>query len=297
MDRPAEAALAWLVEQDAPESAIAAHEHGRTRSKEAARRWVRRILDQERDGGWSDGLLATATALITLHELRRAATLKEQDPAIGRALDWIRARQGRPGAWTDGCSEARHAGGFCHHFAGGFFSAGSPYAQMSPVELPSGAGVVGDGEIRFVASAVALRCTLLWRGRGTDAGLHLAVLRPLVTRWAEAPPSGLSTTGLLCAVRALVHSPDERDREAAEAGLRVVAGKQRGDGSWLDADPFHALAVFVEAAEVGVGGKRAADALDYGARLLRASQREDGSWGPEHGARRALIALRTMRRS
>lgn len=297
MDASADAALAWLTEQDAPESAIAAHEFGGARSKEETRRWVRRILDQEREGAWSDGLLDTAGALITLHELRHAAQLKEQDPAIGRALDWMRSRQGRPGAWTDGCDPDRHRQGLCHHFAGGFFSAGSPYAQMDPVVLPSGAGVDGDDQVRFVASAVALRCTLFWRGLGTDARLHLSVLRRVVGRWSAARPPGLTTTGLLCAVRALVQSPDDRDREAAEEGLRVVAGTQRGDGSWLDVDPFHALAVFGEAAAVGIGGERAADALDHGAWLLSASQQEDGSWGPEHGARRALIALRTLRRS
>lgn len=291
------AAADWLVAQDAPEAAIAAHEVGAADSKDDARRWVRRIVDGEKDGAWGGELLATARALLLLHELRQAAALKEQDPAIGRALDWVRDREGRPGAWTDGCSPDRHRRGLCHHFAGGFFSPAPPDASLGEVDLPEGARTSGETESRFAVSAVALRCTLLWLGEGTTARVHLDALHRVVRLWPEAPPDGLTTTALLAAVHALLGSETERDRGAAETAVRIVAGRQRGDGSWLDADPFHALAVFGTAAAAGVGGDRAERALGHGARLLVAAQREDGSWGPEYGARRALIGLRTLRRS
>ena len=292
-DRARAAALTWLTEQEAPESAIAAHEAGVAESDAAARRWVDWILKGERGGSWEDDLMTTAVSLTTLWELRQAASLQEQDPAIGRALDWVRGRQGRAGCWTDGCSPGRHDRGLCHHFAGGFFSPGLD--DMSDLELPSGASVVDDGEGRFIASVTALRCVLLWRGVGTDAGLHLEVLRRVVDGWRD-PPEGLTTTALLAAVRALVASPREADREAAGRALAVAAGKQRGDGSWMDADPFHAMAVFGEAHAAGVDEDRVTSALGYGARLLTATQRDDGSWGGERGPRRALIGLRTLRR-
>ena len=291
--RTADAALAWLAEQDAPEAAIARHEAGVAETDADARRWVRRILDGERDGSWGRDLQATAGALLTLHELREAAGLKEQDPAIGRALDWVHGRIGRPGAWTEGCSPERHRRGLCHHFAGGFFSPGT--LAIPEVELASGALVTGDDQARFVLSTTALRCVLVWRGLGTDARLHLEVLRRIVGEWRDAPP-GLTTTALLAAARALAASPTPEDRDAAGRALAIAAGKQRGDGSWMDADPFHAMAVFAEALGAGIGGDRARSALGYGARLLVATQRGDGSWGPERGPRRALIALRCLRR-
>ncbi len=64
----------------------------------------------------------------------------------------------------------------------------------------------------------------------------------------------------------------------------------------MDADPFHALAVFGDAAVVGVDDDRTDRALEYGAQLLVAAQHGDGSWGSEHGPRRALIGLRALRR-
>ncbi|NIP79785.1 MAG: hypothetical protein GWM90_11415, partial [Gemmatimonadetes bacterium] len=100
-ERAAAAALEWLTTQDAPESAIAAHEAGVATSAEDAHRWVHHILMGERGGAWDDDLLATVRALLTLRELREAASLKELDPGIGRALDWVRGRRRQPGAWTD----------------------------------------------------------------------------------------------------------------------------------------------------------------------------------------------------
>ena len=291
IERALAAATDWLVHQEAPEAAIAAHETGRAESPEGARRWVRWIVDRERDGTWNGDLLATASALLTIRELREAAGLKEQDPAIGRALDWLRRQRGGPGAWTDGCTPSRHRQGFCHHFATGFYD---PGPAVSAVELPSGARPVGPAEARLAISCEALRCMLLWRAPSTDDRLHLEALRRLVRRWPEQVPEGLTTTALLAAVRALTCSEAGPDRDTAAVGLEIAAMRQRGDGSWLDADPFHAIGVFHEAAAAGVGGDRVATALDHGGRLLAAAQRSDGSWGPEHGTRRALIALRVL---
>lgn len=297
VERAATAAIEWLIDQDAPEAAIAAHEQGVADSDADAERWVRTILGEERDGGWDDDLLATARTLLVLRELKQAASLKEQDPAIGRALDWVRDRQGRPGAWTDGCTSERHRLGLCHHFMGGFLSPGPPGRPLMDVDLPSGVPTAGDPEARFAISTVALRSLIVWRGVGTDARLHLEGLRRIVDQWSDLPLVGLTTTALLAAVHALVTSPRAEHLEAAGRALRMVAGKQRADGSWMDADPFHAMAVFGAAADAGVENDRTRRALDYGAQLLIAAQRDDGSWGGEHGPRRALIGLRTLRRA
>lgn len=297
VERSRAAALEWLRTQDSPESVIAAHEAGIAEDDRDARRWVRRIVDEQgSDGAWADDLIATATRLMTLREIREAAGLREQDPAVGRALDWLRSRRGVTGAWSDGCNPDRHRRGLCHHFLGGFFSPGPPELPLDQATLRSGVHVPGDTQVRFVGSATALRCLLQWSEPGTDARLHLEGLRRLVVAWSDTSPAELGTASLLAAVHALLLSTDPEDREAADRGLRVVAGKQRGDGSWVETDAFQALEVFGLADEVGVAPERSRQALWHGARLLTSTQNHDGSWGGEHGARRALIASRTLDR-
>lgn len=297
VERALAGAQAWLAGQDAPESVIAAQEGGLRDDGDHARRWIRRLLnDQQNDGSWGGDLLATASALLTIHELRTAAALVERDPEIYRALDWLRGRQNAPGAWTSGCTPERHARALCHHFVAGFFSPGPGEASFHEAWLRGGLRLAGDAEVRFVASAVALRCMMEWEAGGADVRLHIAALRRVVEGWGDFVPAGLTTAGLLSAVHALLISGDPADGAVAEAGLRVVAGRQRGDGSWVDADAFQALEVFGTAVDTGVGEERSRSALWHGARLLIASQQADGSWGREHGARRALIAWRTFRR-
>jgi hypothetical protein len=292
-----EASQAWLLEQDAPEAAIIAHEAGIARTAAAARRWVARILgDRDAAGSWAGDLLLTAETLLTVRELRAAAGVVEQDPGIGGAHDWIRGRRGVPGTWADGCSPDRHRQGLCHHSIGGFFSPAPPDVPCEEARLRCGSRLLGDAEVRFGASVTALRCVLGDGRSGRDDQLHLAALRRLVRIWDEDPPEGLSTGALLSAILALVESPDTVDRDTAEWGLRLVGGKQRGDGSWVETDAFQALDVIGAAADAGIAVDRMRRALWHGARLLISSQQADGSWGPDHGARRALIAWRTLRR-
>jgi squalene cyclase len=294
-ERARAAALAWLETRDAPESVIALHEAGAAADDQDARRWVRRLVDeQDPDGSWNGDLMTTAATLMTLGEIRMASGLKELDPGIGRALDWLRGRRRVPGSWSDACSPDRHRRGLCHHFLGGFFSPGPPESLHDEATLRSGVVVAGDAQVRFVASTTALRCLLQWADTGTDVRLHLEGLRRLVDAWEDRPPEGLTAAALLAAIHALLLSPDPDDREAADRGLRVVAGKQRGDGSWVEADPFHALEVFGAAARAGVAPERSRKALWHGARLLVSTQNPDGSWGGEHGPRRALLACRTL---
>lgn len=291
------AALEWLRAQDSPESVIAAHEAGVAEDEREARRWVRRIVDEQGpEGAWNDDLIDTATRLMTLREIREAAGLREQDPGVGRALDWLRSRRGVTGAWSDGCNPDRHRRGLCHHFLGGFFSPGLPEVPLDQATLRSGVHVPGDTQVRFVGSATALRCLLQWADPGTDARLHLEGLRRLIVAWLDAPPGDLGTPSLLAAVHALLLSPHPEDRDAAVRGLGVVAGKQRGDGSWVETDAFQALEVFGLADQVGVAPERSRQARWHGARLLTSTQNDDGSWGGEHGPRRALIAFRTLNR-
>ena len=297
IDRALNACQRWLAGEDAPEAAIALHEAELADSQDDARRWVRNLLhEQEPRGSWNGDLLDTAAALLTIQELRLAAGLVELDPAINIGLDWLRGRQNVTGAWTEGCTPDRHERGLCHHFMAGFFSPGPPEVPFEEAWLRGGLRLSGDPEVRFAASAVALRCMLLWEQRGADVGLHLRGLRRVIEGWLDYVPPGLTTGSLLAGIHALLLSDDDEDRAVADAGLRIVAGRQRGDGSWVDADAFQALEVFGTAVDGGVSSDRSRRALWHGARLLIASQQADGSWGKTYGPRRALIAWRTFRR-
>jgi len=291
------AAEAWLADRDAPSAVIAVAESGSDDRRADARRWIRRLIDeQEPDGSWGGDLLRTAETMLTIQELRSAAGVVERDPELGRALDWIRARRGVTGAWTDGCSPERHDRGLCHHFTGGFFSPGPPEVPFAGAALRCGGRTIGDLEVRFVASAIALRCLLTWEPMRADARLHLEGLRRAVSGWDDFVPEGLTNTALLAAVHGLALSDAAEDWRAAAKGVRMIAGRQRGDGSWVDTDAFQALEVFGTAADADVAADRTRRGLWHGARLLISSQQDDGSWGPEHGERRALIACRTFRR-
>jgi hypothetical protein len=292
-----DAALAWLVSRDSPESIIAAHEAGIATDPRDAQRWVSRVLaDQDAGGAWRGDLTATAHALMDVMEIRAAATLQEQDPGIGRALDWIRARRGVPGAWTDGCTPPRHRQGTCHHFLGGFFSPAPPEVVLESGALRSGVAATGDSPARFIASLAALQCLLAWQRDTADIRLHLEGVRRVASLWPAAPPPDLTLACFLAAVRVLLHSPVEEDQQEARRGVLLVSGKQRGDGSWVDIDPIQALELFGEASELGVAREQARGALRHGARLLQTTQSDNGSWGGEAPERRALIAWRTLRR-
>jgi hypothetical protein len=297
VERALIASQEWLEGQDAPESVIVSHEAGTAESSAGARRWIAALLsEQDPVGSWGGDLLWTAEVLLTIQELRTAAGVVELEPGVGLAYDWIRSRRGVAGSWVDGCTPERHADGLCHHFIGGFFAPAPPEVQLAEARLRSGARLVGDQEIRLVASASALRCSLgLGRATGDDR-LHLTALRRLVRRWGTGAPPGLSTGALLAAVHALIAAGGDEDVDAVEWGLRLIGGRQRGDGSWVETDAFQALDVIGAAADAGIASDQMRRALWHGARLLIASQQEDGSWGSGHGARRALIAWRTFRR-
>jgi hypothetical protein len=299
LERASSACLDWLLERSAPESAIAAHECGRAPSDAPARRRIRALLEgQDAAGSWGADLLRTAETLETIEEIRSSAGIGEVEPGIGRGLDWIRARRGEPGSWADGCSPERHEVGLCHHFVGGAIAAAPPEVVCGEARLRSGARVEGDMEVRLVASATALRALLAHGTAGRDDGLHLDTLRRVIGTWGRQGPLGLSTAVLLAAIHALVAADRgvDADREAVDRGLRIVSGKQRGDGSWVDADAFQALEVLGAIVDRGMVPDAARRALWHGARLLIASQQVDGSWGEDYGERRALIAWRTFRR-
>lgn len=296
--RAQQRAEAYLAAADAPESAIARLEAGSQGDAGAdAGRWVRRLLDeQEPDGSWQHELLPTAEALLVLHELAELADIREVDPGIPTALDWLRRRRGEPGRYAEGCEPRRHQLGLCEHFFGGTYSPGTPGASAAEVRLANGAPVIGDANVRLAASCVALRAMLRWDPGGTDAWLHIQGILRLLAHWERGSLEEIGDAAIIASVQALVEAPDDDGaRDAAARALELLGGRQRGDGSWLAADAFQALELFLTARARDLAPEAVQRTLEYGARLLVSTQQADGSWGRERGSRGTLIGLRTLR--
>lgn len=289
-------AAEYLAARDEPERALYRAEHGAP--DPGARRWLDRLLDrQDPDGSWAGDLGETAQTLLTLDELRRAGSIGTVDPAIGEALDWMRARQNAPGRVGDGCTEERHAAGTCQHFLAGFFSPAGPDVAYDRLLLRTGSWIEGQANARLAASCLAVRAFLCWGRGGHDVELHLEGLRRLLRPWTQGEVSPLSSGAILCVLAALDRAGGPANSEAMAAGLSRIRSRQRGDGSWEEADLFQTLAL-LEAVLAGDESSLAAvvePTVRQTAHLLVSTQAEDGSWGGGSPARRALVAWRALR--
>src|SRR5688500_7340583 len=84
------------------ESFIARREAG-TADEEAAETadaLVQELLShQSANGSWGDSLVLTSEALLLLGDLRPFGA--DVGEGVGKALVWLRGRQGAPGSWSD----------------------------------------------------------------------------------------------------------------------------------------------------------------------------------------------------
>lgn len=299
LNRALERTAEFLEKRSGAVALIARAEIGRAGDDDELEgtRLIRSLLDeQSRDGSFDGDLARTAQVLMEMREISNAAGLSEVDPGIGRALDWLRSRQGQPGRWSDGCTDERHAAGLCHHFLGGFFSPAPPDAALEPLDVSCGITLEEDGDIRFVSSCLALRALWRWDAHAPDAGLHLDGVQRALEQ-ATPPVVELSPETALEGLVTLLDDPDASDAglETVVHGLEDLATRQLGDGSWTNVDVFHTLDVLLRASERGLVTGAVARALDHSARLLASAQQPDGSWGSEAADRRALLGWRAMR--
>jgi hypothetical protein len=248
---------------------------------------------QQPDGSWQDSVIATAEALLCLRELEPDATAAE--PAVARAIDWLRTRRNAPGRFGDGCSPDRHRLGLCHHFLGGFFGPGPGDAPTQEAVLASGARLPGGPARALGASCLALRALIAWGVVGNDVVLHLEGLRrlaPLIRRESREPAP---VDVLPLVVHALLDAPvADGNRDAALEALTRLAQMQRADGSWPELDTFYVLEVLL-AAQARHPNPTFDAALRRCAGLLTVTQQEHGAWDRDGGTRRLRIGWRTLR--
>lgn len=302
MEQPLERSLerveAYLDDAGGVDALLYRFEAGRTGPDDGAtaRNWIRRVLsEQDRDGSWGGDVVATARSLVVMHAVGAAAGLREVDPGVGRAVAWLRSRQGAPGRFAAGCTPAEHEAGVCHHHLGAFFAVAPPEEELDELVLDQGAVVRGDRDCRFAGSALALEALLRWGRGGEDVRLHRYGLRRVLER--SGLPGGVSPTATLVGLGALLRasSHDAADRAAAATAIGRLAGQQLGDGSWSGVDVFQAVDVLLLALETGVAVEAAAPPLRHATRLLATTQQEDGGWGAREPVRKSLIAWRALR--
>lgn len=228
------------------------------------------------------------TALTTIGAVRELSELGADGARLERPLQWVLALEGKRGAFSEGCSAARHAHRVCEHFLSGFFSPAPTSQRIAPATFPNGKSYRSESQARFALSCFALEAVLLaGRGDGPGVARHLESFTQLFEEW-DLPGDHLAMD-LACAALGAAAVAPSRWAAVAEGLLAVVARHQMADGTWQRADFFGALDALNRCPLPAAGPvlRRAIPAL-----LQR--QREDGSFGSVAQDERALIGLRAL---
>jgi hypothetical protein len=250
------------------------------------------LSHQSADGSWGGNLAVTAEALLLLSDLHVPSRFATR---VARAEQWLRKRRSLPGRYNEGCDAERHAGSLCEHFAGGFFSPGPPERDFSGARLANGLCFGSDRDARLGLSALALRAVRHWSRCSVDDLLHLDALARIASRALRSGKTS-SMPCLMMVFSALTAAPRRPEFiNVLHGALTRLAGAQRADGSWPDADPFHVAEVFLLAIQRGYGSPVFDAALVRAAEMLALMQHADGTWGPEIGSPRLLSGWRTLR--
>jgi hypothetical protein len=276
---------AFFAERRTRQGILARAALGRPAADDAALRAA--LIAQFRAEVRPDGSLggAAVPTVWRAHELMDLGHGGDQ-PGTAPILGWGLRPQGRAGAFSDGCTDARHRHRACEHFLAGFFAPAPPEQRLAPVTFPNAKVFRAEPAARFAASCLALRAAL----RGGHAArpqveqhvMSLARLRDGFSDWGGYWAPDLAASAL----HALAAS--QRVELAAELAA-VVAANQSADGTWPGADLFHVLE-----AVATVPTPEARTALRRAAPALLERQRPDGSFGNTAREERALIALRTL---
>lgn len=274
---------------------------GRRNSRQA---WVARTMTGTTfgsDPSLREQLVRSAAASLAMPSVagspvRTVAVVEElvdlgaEPEVVAPGLDGLLRLTGRPGAFGEGCTAARHAHRVCEHFLGGFFAVAAPTLRAAPAGLPNGRVYRVESQARFALSCWMLE-VVLRGGRVADPAVqrHLDSFQYLVGEW-EAWTDFLVPDLAFSALGALAVAP-ERWRPTLESVVRIVANHQLADGTWPRVDFFNALAGLSR-----VDHPLSPSILERALPGLLQRQRDDGSFGNVAADDRALIGLRILLR-
>lgn len=236
------------------------------------------------DGSVGGAALPTIWRAIELMELGHSG----QEPGTARFITWTLGLAGQPGAFGEGCHPARHEQKACDHYLAGFFAPAPETERLAPITLPCGKTFRAEAQARFAVSCLALRAVLM-AGLAGKASVkkHLMSLAVLADVWDDW--SGYYAPDLvIAALHPLALSPPVY-RGATLKTARFIAENQQDDGTWPNADLFHALHSLMAA-----GTPPAKKAIARAVPALIAMQRKDGAFGATAQEERALIGLQAL---
>jgi hypothetical protein len=224
----------------------------------------------------------------TIWRAHEVLDLDSDESRCGKVMAWVLDLQGKPGAFSQGCSRIRHAHRVCEHFISGFFSPAPPEQRVAPVMLPNGKVFRAEPAARFAISCLALRATL--RGRWGDrpsVQRHLSSLLQLLDLWSDWN-GYFAPDAIVAGIHALaVGAPGNGQLRSRLSSL--MAAHQAPDGTWRTTDLFHTLETLL-----ALGTPEARMAVRRSIPGLLSRQRIDGTFGSTAQQERALIALRSL---
>jgi hypothetical protein len=250
---------------------------------------ARNLVDDLRAQTRMDGSIGgeVVATIWRAHELLDLGSAGDHAGTV-RVMGWVLGLQNKPGAFSEGCSPARHAHQACEHFISGFFSPAPSEQRFAPVMLPNGKVFRAEPSARFAVSCMALRATLRARlEHRPQVQQHLLSLVRLQEQWNDWE-GYFAPDAIVAGIHALAFAPTEH-RHLLPGLATMIAAHQADDGTWSQADLFHTLDALhsLHTPEAHAAVRRAVP-------TLLARQRIDGGFGSTAPQERALIALRSL---
>jgi hypothetical protein len=234
------------------------------------------------DGSFAGGVVGMVWRAHELLDLNAA-----DEPQFTQIMGGLVDLQGRPGAFSEGCTPARHSYHACEHFISGFFSPAPPQQRIAPLMLPNGKVFRAEPAARFAVSCLALRAALrggLAERQSVDR--HVVSLIHLQKQKPER--NGYFAADVIVAgLHALAYVTGARRREVPE--LTALIPMKESEESQESTDLFHTMEALL-----AIGTPEARAVLRQLTPALLARQRADGSFGPTAQQERALIALKAL---